>query len=223
MNIRVIACKTLEDEIQQALAKTGQQYPVTWIEAGLHYYPDKLKNTLQEQIDSITDSQYILILFGLCGNALIGLSSKTATLVIPKVDDCISLMLGGNGKRKAMEHSCRSYYLTKGWLRFDINIWHEYLRALKLYGPKKTRSIFKTMLKNYTHLVVIDTGVYDDQAFNEETKAIAKELGLQHKTVPGDTSFLFAALGREWGDQFALIEPGQTATTQLLGSCHNHI
>lgn len=218
MKTTVIACKTLEDEINQAVEKTGKDYSMIWVEAGLHYYPDKLKATLQDTINSVKESDYILLLFGLCGNALLGLNAKAATLVIPKVDDCISLLLGGNEARKAIEHSSKAYYLTQGWLRFDINIWYEYQRTLKLYGPEKTRTIFKMMLNHYNHLVLIDTGVHD-ASFLEKTKMIAEELNLKHQIVPGDTSYLFAALKGEWGEQFLLIEPGQTVTPQLMGNC----
>lgn len=223
LDTAIIACKTLEDEVKQALEAIGDKSRVIWIESGLHNYPERLKETLQKSINSITDSDYILLIFGLCGNSLLDLQSETATLVIPKVDDCISLFLGGNSKRKVMENSARAYYLTKGWLRYENNIWMEYQRSIERYGLEKTRSIFQIMLKHYTHLVIIDTGAYDTESFLAETKSIAKELGLKHKVVPADLGLLAAALNKQWDDAFALIEAGQKITLKDMGSCNGSV
>lgn len=216
MKVTAIACKTIEDEVNKAVENSGGSFKIHWIESGLHYHPEKLKNTLQECIDKISDSKYILLLFGLCGNALLGLESKTATLVIPKVDDCISLMLGGNDQRKCLETTSRAYYLTKGWLRYDINIWHEYKRSIDLYGIEVTHKIFQDMLKHYTHIAVIDTGAYDTGTFVNETNLIADEFGLEHKVIKGEMSYLSAALDEKWDNRFALIEPGQKVTIEMM-------
>jgi len=217
----IIACKTLEDEVNRVIEKTGRPYRISWVESGLHNYPDKLRDTLQQRIDSITDHDYILLLFGLCGNALLGLKSSKATIVVPKVDDCISLFLGGNEQRRNMEDSSKSYYLTKGWLRYENNIWHEYQRSTEKYGLEKTRSIFKIMLKHYTHLVVIDTGAYDTKEFMNETKYIASELGLELKIIPADLTIMTEALNHNWDKGFALFEPGQKILMQDMGFCSN--
>jgi len=159
------------------------------------------------------------MLFGLCGNALLGIGSKTSTLVIPKVDDCISMFLGGNEQRKNLENDYKAYYLTRGWLTYENNIWNEYQRSIEKYGRGKTRSLFQIMLKHYTHLVVIDTGAYNTGCFLKETKKIADELNLSLKTIPGDLSLLYQALEVKWAHNFALIEPGQKITMHNMGKC----
>ncbi len=219
MKTTVVTCKTLEDEVNQALKKTGIDYPVKWIESGLHNYPEKLNETLQNTIDEITDSEYILLIFGLCGNALLGLISPKATLIIPKVDDCISLFLGGNHKRKIMEEEVKAYYLTKGWLRYENNIWKEYARSVEKYGKERTKGIFATMLKHYTHLVVIDTGAYDTENFLAEAEEVARALDLELKVIPADLALLKDALEQKWHDEFIVIEPGRKITMQDTGIC----
>ena len=219
MKTTVVACKTLEDEVNQTLSKTGIDYSVKWIESGLHNYPEKLRDTLQNTIDDTTDSDYILLIFGLCGNALLGLTSSNATLVLPRVDDCISFFLGGNDKRKMIEEKSAAYYLTKGWLRYENNIWQEYTRSIEKYGKERTKGIFATMLKHYTHLVVIDTGAYDTDLFLEEAKEIAAELSLELKVIPADLNMLKDALKQNWHDEFIVIEPGEKITLQDTGIC----
>ena len=219
MKTTVIACKTLEDEVNQALSNTGINYTVKWIESGLHNYPEKLNESLQSAIDEVTESEYILLIFGLCGNALLGLNSPNTTMVIPKVDDCISLFLGGNSKRKEMEDETKAYYLTKGWLRYENNIWKEYVRSVEKYGKERTKGIFATMLKHYTHLVVIDTGAYDTEDFLTEAKEVAEALNLELKIVPADLDLLKDALEQNWHNDFIIVEPGKAITLQDTGIC----
>lgn len=223
MNTAIIACKTLEDEVMQVIKKTGVDYPVHWIESGLHNYPERLKKSLQQAIDSLTEYDNIILFFGLCGNALIGLSSKNSTLVIPQVDDCISLFLGGNSTRRDMEKSFRAYYLTEGWLRYENNIWKEYQHCIEKYGQERTRSIFRVILKHYTHLVVIDTGSYDVNNFIKEAEMISDEFGLQLVVVPADLSLIFAALQNRWGKGFAVIKPQELVSMQSMNNCVNYL
>ncbi|MDW7739304.1 MAG: DUF1638 domain-containing protein [Bacillota bacterium] len=223
MKTAIIACKTLEDEINLAVSKTKTNHKIYWIDSGLHNYPDRLRQNLQECIDKIGVYNYIVLLFGLCGNSLLHLSSKHAKLVIPKVDDCISMFLGGNRERRNIEENTRAYYLTKGWLRYENNIWHEYLQCIEKYGLEKTRKIFGIMLKHYTHLIVIDTGAFDSAEFIEETKKIAVELNLEHKVIKGDLSILDRALTNEWQKDFVVIKPGEKITLNDMGTCGEFI
>lgn len=216
MEITFIACKTIEDEVNKALKDNNISADVHWVEAGLHYQPDKLKETLQQLIDSSGSSDFIVLLFGLCGNALIGLTSQMSTLVVPKVDDCISLMLGGNEQRIASDTANRAYYFTKGWLRYDINIWHEYQRSVKQYGVKKANEIFLEMLKHYTHIAVIDTGAYESEEIKNDTEQIAKTFNLKHAFIKGDESYLSAAVKGLWDDRFLQIKPGNRITPALI-------
>ena len=38
----ILACKTLRHEIEKACEKYNIDYPIHWIESGLHNYPEKL-------------------------------------------------------------------------------------------------------------------------------------------------------------------------------------
>src|SRR5512133_2415672 len=86
----VLACKVIEDELRPLLAPNVEFRSV---EQGLHRHPEKLQESLQQEIDSI-DADEILLGYGLCGKGVVGLKSSVARLVVPRVDDCISLLLG---------------------------------------------------------------------------------------------------------------------------------
>ena len=60
----------LEDEIQRAVQRADAQMPIVWVDAGLHEYPDRLREELQRQI-ALLEQDYDTILLGfcLCGRA----------------------------------------------------------------------------------------------------------------------------------------------------------
>lgn len=64
-----------------------------FMEPGLHENPEKLKDALQKMINQLSNVDFILLGYALCGNGLIGLTSKNATLVLPQYHDCIAMLL----------------------------------------------------------------------------------------------------------------------------------
>lgn len=101
MNAIIIACRTIEDELNFVLKENKLDFSVIYGEAGLHSYPKKLKNFVQDTINEIDNVDYILLGYGLCGYGLIGLSSKKATLILPRYDDCVAIFLGSSERYRA--------------------------------------------------------------------------------------------------------------------------
>jgi hypothetical protein len=212
-----IACRTIHDEIMQAVQSVKSEYPIIWVESGLHNSPGKLNRHLQTEIEKLDNVNNILLVFGYCGNALLDLVSSKGKLIFPKVDDCISLLLGGNTKKNLLNKEAAAYYLTRGWLSYENNIWDEYTHCVNRFGYDKAQSIFKTILNNYVNLNIIDTGAYDLTEFLEQTDKIATELGLKHQVVPGTLDLLQKAFSGRWDEGFAVIEPGKVIDYNDLG------
>ena len=91
-NRRVIACETV---IEEMLPFLPEDVPHEVLDFGLHINPAELKNVLQEKINEASQHAEVLLLgYGLCSMAVVGLKATTATLVIPRTDDCIAIFLG---------------------------------------------------------------------------------------------------------------------------------
>ncbi len=217
MKAIALACETIADEVRLAAQQTDSLFPICWIESGMHNYPDKLRKYLQSEIDRIENVDYTLLLFGYCGNSLLGLVPHNNPLVIPRVDDCISLLLGGNERRNALNRKAMGYFLTRGWLSHENNLWNEYNYCIKKYGPERTRQIYHVMLHNYKKLNVIETGAYNLEELLPLTEEIARELALEHAVVEGTLDLLCRALQGDWNEQFIIIEPGHEVTLSSLG------
>lgn len=217
MRTVAIACQTIHGEIMQAVQSVKSEYPIIWLESGLHNTPKKLNCRLQAEIEKLDNVNNILLVFGYCGNALLDLVSLKAKLIFPKVDDCISLLLGGNTKKNLLNKEAAAYYLTRGWLSYENNIWDEFTHCVNRFGYDKAQNIFKIILNNYVNLNVIDTGADDLTELLELTDRIASELGLQHQIVPGTLKILQKAFSGRWDEDFAVIEPGKVIDYYDLG------
>ena len=219
MNTVIIACHTIADELNSLISEIGCTYPVLWIQSGLHNSPELLKNHLQEELDHLSNVDRVLLAFGYCGNALIGLTPSLYEMIFPRVDDCISLLLGSSRIRKEISGTMGTYFLTKGWLDYEKNIWFEYQEAVKRYGATRADQLYRLILKHYGRLGIIETGAYPLESISETTHAIAETLKLKHEVIPGTLEYLKKLLTGPWDEEdFVIINPGETVTlTHIYG------
>jgi len=112
---KVIACATVIEEMLPLLPP-DVDYCV--LDFGLHVNPEALKCALQNAVDaSVASAETILLGYGLCSQAVVGLRANGCTLVVPKVDDCIAIFLGSAEIYRAQARTePGTYYLTKGWI-----------------------------------------------------------------------------------------------------------
>ncbi|MDR1205219.1 MAG: DUF1638 domain-containing protein [Peptococcaceae bacterium] len=204
MNI-IIACKTIRMELEMAIADTGCAFPVIWMDPGLHEVPKRLHDALQETMDKITNVEHVLLYFGFCGNALLGLVPHGFKLVFPKADDCITLLLGSTARRRELEP--HSYFFTPGWLGNNKSILTEYDDAVKEFGDASADYIYEFMLCGYQRALLVDTHVGDMEAVREKTRPFSEKFNLTQEIVEGDTCLFRKMLAGEWDENFVVIQP----------------
>lgn len=211
--IVVFACNTIRSEVELAYQKTGCTYPIIWLESNLHNFPEKLRAEEQRILDTLDGYDRVLMAIGFCGNSVVGLKTHSFQLTIPRVDDCISLMLGSCANRAALAHERKSIFLTKGWLQNEANIWSEFEYTVRKYGNKKAMRILKEMYKHYAFLSLIDNGAYDVQEIRDTAEKIAEAFHLNLQVIPGTTSLLEQLLTGPWDERnFVTIPPHSVFT-----------
>jgi hypothetical protein len=108
----VIACATVIEEMSPFLL---QEVSSETLDFGLHLRPQELKRSLQEKIGQSSQHADVLLLgYGLCSMAVVGLRATTAHLVIPRVDDCIAIFLGSCDAYKEQARKKRALLSHKG-------------------------------------------------------------------------------------------------------------
>jgi hypothetical protein len=181
------------------------------LDFGLHINPANLKRALQEAIDQAAGSAETVILgYGLCSMAVLGLRANGCTLVVPRVDDCIAIFLGSS---RAYKEQARAepgtYYLTKGWLEVGDTPFDEYDRLAAKYGPQKAEWVIREMIKNYTRLALIDTGRQADLArYRELAHVLAERWGLRFEEIQGSDALVRQMLFGPWDEGFVVVPPG---------------
>ena len=216
MKTVIISCRTIEDEVNAAIRLTGVDYPVLWLESGLHNQPPILLARLQELLDGL-DCERVLLAMGFCGNAMAGVRSGSAELILPRVDDCISLLLGSVKRRLAVSGEYAAYFFTEGWLRGEQNIWVEHQHMLETYGEELTAELEKSMFGHYRTLGLLDCGEKPVEPLVENTRMIAEALHLQQQVIPASVDYLTELLTGPWPDErFITLAPGGELTAADL-------
>lgn len=200
----IIACDTLEDELKGLLAELGRPYPVTWLEAGLHNRPEKLRAQVNEALAGL-DCRRVIMALGHCGGACAGLKAGPAEVVLPRTDDCLSLLMGSMERR----HACAAtYFLTAGWLRSPECLPLAFARDSAKFGPARALRLYKAMLKNYKKLGFVETGAYDVAAEEAKMAPLANQLGLPMGRLAGDGAWLRRLITGPWdGPGFLVVKP----------------
>ncbi|MBK8595397.1 MAG: DUF1638 domain-containing protein [Holophagales bacterium] len=216
MGTVLVACRTIEGEVLRVASEAGFVGEVRWIESGLHNRPEVLRARLQEEIDRIDGADTVLLAFGYCGNSLVGLTARGFRLVFPRADDCITLLLGSCARRQEISSEVGTYFLTKGWLEHETNLWAEHQASVRKWGAERAERLRARMLAHYGRLAVVETGAYDLPSFVERTRPIAEALKLDHAVVPGSLRFLGKLLTGPWDEEFLSLAPGETVTVERI-------
>ena len=212
MRTLIVACRTIAAELELAQREVGSGLPVSWVESGLHNWPDRLRFRLQQALDGVRDAERVLLAFGYCGNAVVGLTTGAFELILPRADDCISLMLGSCARREEVSREKATYFLTPGYLDHESNIWSEYQAFAARRGKEKADWVYASLLAHYRRLGIIDTGSFDVEPFLERTRPIAATFGLEHEVIPGTTQYLRRLLSGPWDEGFIRVGPAGTLT-----------
>ncbi|HSJ55092.1 MAG TPA: DUF1638 domain-containing protein [Anaerolineae bacterium] len=206
---QVLACATVIEEMLPLLPD-NVAYQV--LDFGLHVNPANLKRALQEAIDRAAETADVVILgYGLCSMAVLGLRANGCTLVVPRVDDCIAIFLGSRCAYKEQAGAePGTYYLTKGWLEVGDTPFYEYDRLAARYGPKKAEWVIREMIKHYTRLALIDTGRQDMERYRDQARAMAERWGLRFEEIPGSDALVRKMLFGPWDEEFVVVPPGES-------------
>ncbi len=207
--IRLLACATVLEEMRPLLSPGVD---LEMFDFGLHLHPEGLREALQAAVDEAGHNYDVVLLgYGLCSMAVVGLKANGCTLVVPRADDCITVFLGSQAEytRRSKEEP-GTYYLTKGWIAVGDTLLDEYNRMVTAYGEKRAERMMSLMLRHYKRILYIDTGHDDQGPHRDHARAIAEHFNLEYHEVPGSNRLLLKMLNGPWDDEFVVAEPGST-------------
>jgi hypothetical protein len=205
----VVACRTIEDEIKWALDRLSLNWPLVWLEGGLHNRVDRLRERVQEIFEEVDGRcERLIMALGYCGGGISGVVTGDYETVLPLADDCLSLLLGSMDARRRAS-ILPTYFLTGGWMRHENNIAASYRQAIDKYGRAKADRIHQLMLSNYRRFALVCTNCYDLEEAAEKIEPLAASLDLAVEPLPWSDEWLLTLLTGPHADRsrFLVLPP----------------
>jgi N-methylhydantoinase A/oxoprolinase/acetone carboxylase beta subunit len=203
--VAVIACAVLGGELKFTTRRLGLDVDFNFLEAGLHERPDELHQKLQAAIDKVSATgraSRIIIGYGICGRGTIGIRSRDISLVMPRVHDCIAMLLGGNAAyRREFKKFPGTYYVSAGWHKEKavpasqrhLQAWFGNQRLhrddiARQHGDQaadQTIQFLNSWQRNYQRAAYIDTDTGKNSAVERYAREMAEEYGWAYEKIQG--------------------------------------
>lgn len=220
----ILACHVMQSLIQPHLKDSVT--PTIYMDYGLHVRPEKMAPALQSQLDALSEPSLVLVGYGLCGNGLHGLKAGPHTLIIPRADDCITILLGSyQAYRQAFDAQPGTYYLTKGWLESGSDPLKEYRAYTEKFGMDNADMLIDVMYARYKRLCFVahtqaDLDEYRPQAL-EVAEFCAQRWGMLYEERIGSDGLIRRLLesprrSEVLGEDFIVVPPGGTVEQQMF-------
>ncbi len=214
----VFACRVFQNWLEHLLPeRLGAN--VTFFDYALHRVPKNLRQTLQDALDGLNQPSLVMLGYGLCGNGLHGIQAGRHTLLIPRTDDCIAILLGSyQAYRREFDKEPATYYLSKGWLEGGSTPLQEHREMVEKYGQKKAEWLMDYQYHNYKRLALVVQTAKDLETYRPAALEVAKyceRWGLRYEELIGTDDMLrrlieiAAQLDQADGD-FLVVPPGGT-------------
>jgi hypothetical protein len=149
----------------------------------------------------------VILAIGFCGNALKDLGGENLTLVFPRVDDCVSLLLNDGCVREEIKRNPRCYYLTRGWFNHESSMITSLDEWDQRYGLERAEKLRATMYAGYEAIQLIDTQAYQIEECIDQSKAVAERLKLEHRVVRGSVQLLERLFRGERDSEIVAVPP----------------
>ncbi|MBN1146848.1 MAG: DUF1638 domain-containing protein [Anaerolineales bacterium] len=213
----VIACKVFQGLLEQYLPD-GLAQQITFLDYGLHRVPRNLRAALQERIDAIQQPSLVVLGYGLCGNGLHGLRAGLHTLLAPRTDDCIALLLGSyQAYRREFDSEPATYWLCKGWLESGSNPLQEYREYVQKYGQAQADWLMNQQYQHYKRLALVAHQAEDLKRYRQQAQEVAAycaRWGLRYEEILGSDEYVCRLVRaiispEQAGDDFVVALPGE--------------
>lgn len=209
--LTLIGCPAVLGEMADA---KGAEVECQKMEARLHIRPKLLAEALATAVAAADEPGATIVLaYGMCSNAVLGLRTDHATLVVPKVDDCIAMFLGSNAAFQAESAKAPgTYYVAKAYLDECDTIFSDHEALIEKRGLERADQMMCLLLDAYTRIVIIDMDRRGLGSSTTRVTAFARRFGLAVEHVQGTTRIVDALIAGEWGDDFVVAPPGHELT-----------
>lgn len=238
MKFKAIVCQVFTREMEDVLARAPHSIDMDIVPMGLHDLGVEMRPHLQERIDAADGGGYDAILLGyaLCGRGTEGLHARKTQLVLPRVHDCIGLLMGSHTAYQAyFEDHPGVYYRSPGWIEYQtegmrlepafasqkstLGERRTLEELIEKYGQENGKFLFdqfNAFRKHYSRLTYISVAVASDDASRTKARAEAMKEGWVFDETAGTLTVLERLVKGDWdAASFLVVPPGATIRATL--------
>ncbi len=226
---KFICCEILFREACQVMATCESIIDPVFLPKELHDVgAESMSSRIQRCIDDVEVDRYdaILLGYGLCNNGVEGLKANIP-LVIPRVHDCIGLLMGScEAYLEYFQCNPGTFFKSPGWVERDIDpnshsqsitsklgMDYDIDKLTQLYGEENADFLKETLgdwLTNYQKITYIDTGTGNAEKLIGLSKERAVSQKLDFEVVKGSLSLIDKLFSGQWqADEFLVLPPDQ--------------
>ena len=228
MRVKLICCDVFLRPVSAFVAVSPNIIDVEYVPMLAHTDPARLRAELQTRIDAaaaLRKYDMFVLAYGLCGNAVTGLTCPVP-LVIPRIHDCCTMFMGSRekylaefGNRLSMRWCSCGYYercymdeRTTDYVISNRDTNPEFLALVEQYGQENAEYVWETMhpeIETPEAAYIVLEGFEIPgrlEGFSEEVEKQGKTL----VTLNGDLTFLRDLINGPWDSaRFQTVMPGQ--------------
>jgi len=231
MRLKFIVCKAIQREAYYCASQSANMVDVVIMTQGLHNEPDKLRSSLQTEMNRIYDIQgrpydAILLGYGLCSNGIADIKASEIPIVVARGHDCITLLLGSKEKYQSYFDTHRGiYWYSIGWIENSLQPGRErYEKTLQSYREKYGEDNAEYLMqmeqnwfKEYSWATFIDWELIDSEKYRQYTKECADYLKWNYDELKGDRTLLQKLVDGKWDDKlFLVVKPGEKISPDVI-------
>ena len=216
LRVHVIACGVMREELARCRI-SGLSF--TFLEQGLHQTPANMRAPIQEVIESLSGKNIdrVLLGYGLCSNGVVGLRAVKHPLIMPKIHDCIPMLLGSvRIWQQEQEREPGTYYLSNGFIKngaAPLDLLETYCSVM---DREEAEWGLREEFKHYRRLVWVDTGLDATGSLKSYAGRNAEFLGLRFEEMKGSLDLFNRVLAGEGNKETLLIPPGEVVKSHLF-------
>ena len=231
MRFKFLTCEVFARQAYSIAASAPAVIDIELVDKGLHDTPDILRQELQKRLDALPDDRYdaILLGYGLCSNATVGIRCDKAKMVIPRTHDCIAVCLGSRERydHEFREHPGTFWYtpdylerggsagaITMGASDDDRKMTEVYAEYVDKYGRDNADYLMEALgawRENYERSVYIDTPEVNAPDYRPQVRERAARRDWAFVEMAGSLVMLRDLLLGNWDEErFLVLAPGET-------------
>ena len=211
----ILACSSLKDYVEEAQRKLNTEIPAVYLSRKYHRDPQEMKEHIIDALSEMPEEiGTVLVVMGYCGGSWEGVSCDKR-LVIPKVDDCVSLLLQLNDEPVSdLKKPGHFYVREKDPSKESIKGIFERMAA-DLDEETRARYL-KDWQDIFSGISIMDTGINGcrRQEYYAAVKVDADWLEAELDYVSAGTHLIEKLLKGNWDRQFLVLEPGEKANSK---------